>query len=486
MPLSTADEVVGYLASSPALNCIGGEMVASRRTLGVTDPATGEVVAHAPESSVDELDAAVQAARSAQPRWARASFAERRRHLHAFGQRLREHSDELAALTTLEQGRPLRHTRNEVLRAATLLDQLVTLEPGPEVLRSDAQGRVVLHYMPHGVVGAIAPWNVPIGLAVPKVVHALYTGNTIVLKPSPGTPLGTLKLAEFTHDLFPPGVLNVIAGGDALGAALSEHPGIDKLSFTGSIATGAKVMRAASGTLKRLTLELGGNDAAIVLPDADVDAIAQQLFDAALVNSGQVCMAIKRLFVHESQHDALCTRLSQLANAQRLGSGFDPATTLGPVQNQQQFASVLRVLRDTAALPGAVIHAGGKALERSGYFILPTVVSGVREGCELVDGETFGPVLPVLSYHDVDEAITRANASEYGLGASLWTSRPDRVIDLAQRLEAGSVWINRHVGSDAAVPFGGHKRSGLGAQFGMAGLKEHLRESAIYLPAECR
>lgn len=482
MRLDSAAATAAFVTAHPAQHLIGGALVASPRHFDVVNPATGLPCAQCPAASAEQLDAAVAAARAAQPPWEATPLEERRGRLQRLADVLRNHADELAALITLEQGRPLARARDEVVRAALLLESVVAIDIQGDVLRDDARGRVFMHTRALGVVGAIAPWNVPIGLAVPKIAHALYTGNTIVLKPSPYTPLATLRLGLLARELFPAGVLNILAGDNDIGARMSAHPGIDKLTVTGSVATGKRVMASAANGLKRLTLELGGNDAAIVCADADVDRIAPTLFAGAFVNSGQVCMAIKRLYVHESLHDRLCEALAALACDARIGEGFEAGIELGPVQNEAQFGSVQQVLADVHSRSEARILAGGRALERPGYFIAPTVVAGLQEGTPLVDQETFGPVLPVLCFASEEEAIARANTGPLGLGASLWSPDLARAARLAQHLTAGTVWINRHVGADAEVPFGGAKESGLGQQFGRAGLLSFMQASAIYVP----
>jgi len=370
----------------------------------------------------------------------------------------------------------------EVARAAMLVEQFVQLEIEPERLRDDANGRVEVRYRPLGVVGAITPWNMPLALGVPKIAHALYAGNALVLKPSPYTPLATLRLAEYAKDLFPAGVLNVLAGGNDFGQWMSEHPGIDKISFTGSIPTGRRVMASAAVNLKRLTLELGGNDPAIVLPGADIAAIAQRLYDAVFVNCGQICMAIKRLYVHDSQYDAACEALAAIARGVKVGDPFEPGTQLGPVQNRAQFGIVRAILEDTRARPGVRILAGGQALDRPGYFVQPTVVADVAEGSRIVDEEPFGPLLPVIRYSDIDEAVARANAGPYGLGASVWGSDAAQASEVAGRLHAGMVWVNRHMGADPLAPFGGAKQSGIGRQYGLKGLQGYMEGVTLFLP----
>ncbi|RAR59248.1 acyl-CoA reductase-like NAD-dependent aldehyde dehydrogenase [Paraburkholderia unamae] len=483
MQWNSAQAVMAHLAAHPVRHLIDGELVDSAVHAGVINPATGEACGSSPQASRAQLEHAVAAALRAQKAWAQTSFDERRTRLKAFADLLRSHAAELGALVTLEQGRPLTLARGEIERAASLLEAVIGIELGDEVLRADARGKVYFRFHPLGVVGAIAPWNVPVGLAVPKITHALYAGNTVVLKPSPYTPLATLRLGELARDLFPSGVLNIIGGGNEIGEAIATHPDIAKISFTGSVPTGRRVMASAAGRLKRLTLELGGNDAAIVREDADIERIAPQLFAAAFVNSGQVCMAIKRLYVHESLHDRLAALLCEQAASLVVGDGFDPATAMGPVQNLAQFESVKAVLRDVRADPKARVLTGGYAREGCGYFIEPTVVAGLAEGTRLVDQETFGPVLPILSYQTDEEAVQRANAGEFGLGASVWGEDLGAAEAMARQLVAGTVWINRHVGVDPLVPFGGAKSSGIGQQFGLGGLRDFMQPAAIYVPS---
>lgn len=482
MSFTSASEVCAALRMRPVKHWIDGRLVDSEVRAEVIDPATARPVATAPRASLAQLDQAVNAAVAAQVAWKDRPIEDRRTRLLALARVLRDNRDELGALITLEQGRPLIKAREEVTRAAHLLEALVSIDIGDDILRDDANGRVVMHHAPLGVVGAIAPWNVPIGLAVPKISHALYTGNTLVLKPSPHTPLATLRLAELAADLFPAGVLNVLAGDDELGAALCRHPMVAKITLTGSVRTGRLAMQAASGNLTRLTLELGGNDAAIVRRDADITRVAPALFAAAFVNSGQVCMAIKRLFVHEDIHDELWDAMGSIVRGVTVGPGFDPTSELGPVQNERQFASVQRVLEESAKCPAARVLSGEQQLPDAGYFVRPTIVAGLREGSPLVDEETFGPVLPILSYSDDVEATARANATPFGLGASVWTRDAGVAQDMARRLRAGTVWINRHVGADPGVPFGGLKSSGIGCQFGKHGLLDFMESSAIHIP----
>jgi acyl-CoA reductase-like NAD-dependent aldehyde dehydrogenase len=391
---------------------------------------------------------------------------------------LREHQDCLAHLLTREQGKPIGQARDEIARAASQSEGMAGISIGVETLVEDAQQRIELHYRPLGVVGIITPWNAPINLAIGPITAALYTGNVAVMKPSPYTPLSTLKLGELLRDVFPRGVLNVIAGGDALGQWMTEHPYIDKISFTGSVATGKKVMASAAGTLKRVTLELGGNDAAIVLDDVDPTAVAKRLFFGAFVNSGQVCMAVKRIYAHESIYDALCDALVSEARGAKIGDGLDPQTQFGPIQNRKQYDRVLGILEDTRD-SGARILAGGEAPAGGGYFLAPTIVADIAEDSRLVREEQFGPIVPVLKFHDEDEVIRRANDTRFGLSGSVWSHNPERAAALAARLEVGTAWVNQHRATSATVPFGGAKESGLGRQYSVLGLKENMEPQVV-------
>lgn len=461
---------------------IDGRGEGSPTSFDVINPATGEAFARCPDATSEQLDRAVAAARRAFLAWRGTSQEQRRAALQAFGAAVRERTDEIAALLTREQGKPLQRAKEEIQRALANLEGIVANRLETEVLRDDARGRVEIQHHPLGVIGAITPWNVPVLLAMPKIAQALYTGNTIVLKPSPYTPLTTLLLGEIARDAFPAGVVNILAGGNDFGRWMTEHAGIDKISFTGSVATGKRVMASAAATLKRVTLELGGNDAAIVLDDVDVKAIAPKLFWAAFGNSGQICQAIKRLYVHENVYDALCDALVAIAGSVRIGEGFEEGVLLGPVQNRMQYERVLELLADTKRQPGVRILCGGDALPRPGYFIAPTIVADIAEGTRLVDEEPFGPVLPVLRFRDVDDALRRANDSRFGLAGSVWSADEARAKAVAEQLEVGTAWINHHLGVEADVPFGGFKESGIGREYGIDGLRHYSEVRAVSRP----
>ncbi|MGA8708803.1 MAG: aldehyde dehydrogenase family protein [Steroidobacteraceae bacterium] len=457
---------------------IDGELIAGTPELDVINPATGAVFARAPRATRADLDCAVAAARRAFGDWRATSFAHRREYIECFCATLCAQQQTLAELLTREQGKPRAQSRDEITRAASLAIGMASISIERELIVDDAQRRIELHYLPLGVIGVITPWNAPVNLAVGPLTMALYTGNTVVLKPSPYTPLSTLKLGELLQPLLPAGVVNVLAGGDDCGQWMSEHPGIDKISFTGSVASGKRVMASAAGTLKRVTLELGGNDAAIVLDDVDPQAIAAKLFFAAFVNSGQVCMAIKRIYAHERIYHALCEALVAEARKATVGDGLLPASQYGPIQNRMQYQRVLELLEDSRRRGGQVL-AGGEPLAGDGYFLAPTIITQLPEDARLITEEQFGPLLPVQRFSDVEDAIRRANDTRYGLAASVWSCNLERAHAVAMRLEAGTVWINQHRATAANVPFGGVKESGVGRNYSEIGLKGNMEAKVI-------
>ncbi len=457
---------------------IDGELESSGEYLDVINPALGRVFARCPAATRTHLDRAVQAARTAFPTWRARPFSERAALVKTLARRLREEQPPLAELLTREQGKPLAQSVAEIDRGAAQSIGMVGIDIPVETLVDDAERHIELRYRPLGVVGIITPWNAPISLALGPLVSALYTGNCVVLKPSPYTPLTTLKLGEILKDVFPAGVVNVLAGGDELGHWITEHPGVDKISFTGSVATGKKVLASAAGTLKRVTLELGGNDPAIVLEDADPKSIAKKLFFAAFVNSGQVCMAVKRIYAHEKIYSALCDALVAEAKRAKVGDGLEPGTELGPIQNKMQYDKVVDIIADTRKR-GATFLAGGEIPQGVGYFVPPTLVTDLADDARLVQEEQFGPIVPILKFTDLEDAIRRANDTRYGLSGSIWTSDVTRGAEIAARLEVGTAWVNQHRATSAFVPFGGAKESGLGRQYSALGLKGYMEPEVV-------
>lgn len=456
---------------------IDGRLVDGAKTSDVINPATEEAVAACPRASKAQLDEAVAAAKAAFPAWRDTPIDERRKALTAMADIIQANAPELARLLTQEQGKPIAAATGEVYGASAFFRYFASLDLPPKILDDGANRKVEVRRRPLGVVGAIVPWNFPVILMAFKVPAALLAGNTIVLKPAATTPLSTLRFAELVKDVVPAGVLNVIADENDLGGALTAHPDVRKISFTGSTETGKKVMAGAADALKRITLELGGNDAAIVLGDVNPEEAASKIFDAAFQNSGQVCIAVKRAYVHESIYDRMCDELARLADAAVIGEGLQQGVQFGPLQNKMQYEKVLGVIED-ARKTGKII-AGGVKPEGKGYFIRPTIVRDIEDGARLVDEEQFGPVLPVIKIKDGEDALARANASLYGLGGSIWSNDLDMAYDLAGRMESGTVWINKHAELDPGVPFGGAKFSGLGTELGEAGLAEFTQSQVI-------
>jgi acyl-CoA reductase-like NAD-dependent aldehyde dehydrogenase len=447
---------------------IDGKGESGEGSFDVVNPATGEPFAQAPRCSRAQLDAAMESAHRAFGPWQR-DESRRRQALLACADAIKARLGELAPILTREQGKPLARAQEELIGAAVWFQYTATLQIPVEVLQDDEKVRLEVRRRPYGVVGAITPWNFPVLLAVWKIAPALLAGNTVVVKPSPYTPLSTLKLGEILRDALPNGVLNVVSGGDELGAWVSSHPRVRKISFTGSVATGKKVAAAAAPDLKRVTLELGGNDAAIVLEDADPARIAEKLFWGAFANSGQVCSAIKRLYVHERIAAPLTEALAALARDVKMGDGMQPDVQLGPINNKPQYERVIGLVED-AKRAGARVVAGGGVRPGGGYFVEPTLVTGVAEGVRLVDEEQFGPALPILTYRNLDDAVERANATMYGLSGSVWSADPERATEVAGRLECGTAWVNQHMAIVPHAPFGGAKWSGIGVENGPWGL----------------
>ncbi|MBX3705628.1 MAG: aldehyde dehydrogenase family protein [Pseudomonadales bacterium] len=456
---------------------INGELVPGDATMDVINPANERVLASCPRASTAQLNSAVAAAKAAFPAWSARPIGERKQVVNAIADVIQANANELAQLLTQEQGKPLGDAIGEIYGTAAFFRYFTSLDLPVEVIDENDARRVEAHRRPLGVVGAIVPWNFPMILMAFKIPPALVAGNTVVLKPAPTTPLTNLRLGELIRDVVPAGVLNIITDVNDLGAALTAHPDVRKVSFTGSTATGSKVMAGAAGLLKRITLELGGNDAGIVLDDVDPAETAPKLFQSAFQNSGQVCIAMKRLYVHESIYDEMCEALAAIAERTIVGDGLQQGTQLGPLQNRMQYERVKELLED-AKQHGKVI-AGGTGLDQPGYFIRPTIVRDITDGTRLVDEEQFGPVLPVIKFKDPEDAVARANASPWGLGGSIWSANPARAYALAEKLDAGTVWVNKHAELDPRIPFGGAKQSGLGTELGEEGLKEFTQLKII-------
>jgi acyl-CoA reductase-like NAD-dependent aldehyde dehydrogenase len=380
----------------------------------------------------------------------------------------------------MEQGKPLNGlgSRFELGGTQAWAGYTAELDIPVKVLQDNNEGRVELHRKPVGVVGSITPWNFPLMIAIWHIIPAIRTGNTVVNKPSPYTPLSTLRMIELMQQVLPPGVVSCVAGDDSLGAAMSEHEHVQKIAFTGSGATGRKVMSAAATTLKRLTLELGGNDAGIVLPDVDPRQIAEGLFWGAFINNGQTCAALKRLYVHEDVYDEVCDSLTGFARKVPVGDGLDEKNVLGPVQNSMQHGKVSRLVRAAKDAGGRVLLGGEEPDD--GLFFPLTLIADLDNGNPLVDEEQFGPALPIIRYSNLDDAIAKANDNPNGLGGSIWSKDVRKARDLALQLECGTAWVNKHGAVQPNAPFGGVKASGFGVEFGEEGLLENTNVQTVF------
>jgi acyl-CoA reductase-like NAD-dependent aldehyde dehydrogenase len=462
---------------------IGGKEVSSQHKCDVVNPATGEIFAQCSMGDTQTLDLAVKAARTAFPGWSQIPDVQKVEKLNALASVLEANMPELMTLVTQETGKPLTGLNGigsgmEVGGAIAWTQVTASLNLPVDVIQDDDVALVEVHRKPLGVVASITPWNWPLMIAIWHIIPALRAGNTVVIKPSPLTPLSTLRFVELANTVLPPGVLNVVTGAESVGAAISAHPDINKIIFTGSTTTGKKIMESGAGNLKRLTLELGGNDAGIVLADVDVKAMAPKLFAAAFHNNGQTCACLKRLYVHENIYDEVCNELVALAKSVKVGNGLDEGIELGPVQNLAQLEKVQELAND-AKLNGAKFLVGGSPGAGNGFFYPPTIVADISDGSRLVDEEQFGPILPVIKYSDIDEVIARSNNNPSGLGGSIWSSDAELAKSLASRMETGSVWINDHGSIQPNAPFGGVKQSGIGVEFGQYGLEEYTSLQTI-------
>ncbi len=467
----------GKLMRSNRKMLVGGKLVHGDRALDVVDPSMGETIAEVGCASEAQADEALRAARAAQPGWAAEPWGMRARLLLRFADGIRARAAELAELLVREQGKPLAEAQGEGAYAEGYVRHFAGLTLPTETLRDGPGGRVELRRRPLGVVLAIAPWNFPLLIPAYKIAPAVLAGNAVVLKAAGTAPLSALALAGIAADLFPPGVVNVVVDRNDLGPYLTGHPEVDKISFTGSTAVGREVAAAGANGLKRLVLELGGNDAAIVLDDVDVERTADAIVDAAFYNAGQGCLVVKRAYVADRVHDAFCERAAARAGAIRIGGGLDPRTGMGPVQNERQFEKARRFL-EIARRDGTVL-VGGETPPGSGYFVQPTVVRDVEDGSPLVDEEQFCPVLPIVRMTRTEDALAAVNRGDYGLAGSVWSGDPAAARAVGERMATGTVWINQHLNVGPDVPTAGARRSGLGVEWGALGLAEFTQVNVI-------
>jgi len=460
-------------------NLIGGEMVTADGWLDVINPANEQVIGQVPACGKAELDQAVAAARAAFTTWKKTSIEERRAVIMAIAGAIKANAEELYRLLTSEQGKPHEQARGEIYGAAGLASAQSTLSLDDEITEDSDTRLSRTRRVPVGVVAGIVPWNFPVMMAIQKIVPAILSGCTIILKPSPFTPLTTLRIAELIAGVVPAGVVNVITGEDSLGPLITAHPGINKITFTGSTATGKKIMEGASADLKRITLELGGNDASIVLPDADPKKVAEQLFWSSFINAGQICVAAKRIYIHEDIYDELSAAIVDYAKTVTVGDGAQQGTGVGPIQNKKQFDRVVELIADAKDHGYKFLLGGNTDPSGSGYYVPITILDNPPEDARIVAEEQFGPVMPLMKFSTEEEAIARANASDYGLAGAVWTGNPDKGVEIAEQLETGTVWVNEYLHLSPFAPFGGHKQSGFGAEYGKEGLKEFTYSQVI-------
>ncbi|RYP59076.1 hypothetical protein DL769_008692 [Monosporascus sp. CRB-8-3] len=455
-------------------NVIDGNLVGSSKSRCSINPSTLEENPQVPVSTNDDVNKAVDAAKRAAEEWAEVPWNERQQAIMRFANALEALSEDFARMLTKENGKPLGLAHHEVSYAVGSFRALCELSLEEAVIEATEERKAIVRYTPLGVVVGIVPWNFPITIAASKLGPALLTGNAFILKPSPFTPYCGLKLAELGQQFFPPGVFQALSGDDDLGPWLTEHPGVDKVSFTGSTSTGKRVLQSCSKTVKRVTLELGGNDPAIVCDDVDPQVVAPKIATAALMNSGQSCIAIKRVFIHETIYRRLLIAMAEFVRTLKVGDGFEEDTFIGPITNSVQYDRVRGLLADISDNQLKLAYDGTETSPRGrGFFVSPTIVDNPPDESRIVVEEPFGPIFPLLKWSEEDEVIKRANKTEYGLGASVWTNDPAQAQRFLKKLKAGMIWVNSHAELYPNVAVGGHKQSGLGAEQGIEGLKAY-------------
>lgn len=466
------------MTQMPYALTINGQRVFAAETAQAINPATEQPICEFPLASREQLEQAVSAAQKAFSAWSVTPIGERQVMVAKLADLVEQRYEDFIKLLITEQGKGRAGAEWEIGGSIYWLREIAKQSLEEEVVKREGDEEIVTRYTPIGVIGGITPWNFPLLLAVWKIAPALVAGNTMVLKPSPYTPLCTLWFGELAQQVLPAGVLNILSGGNELGQWITEHPGIGKIAFTGSTATGRKVMQSAATNLKRLTLELGGNDPAIVLPDVDAKAIAKDLFWASFSNSAQFCVACKRLYVHEDVYDDVARELTEYAKTVKVGNGMESDTQLGPIQNKMQFDKVSNLL-EASRNAGLNFLLGGTPEQKPGYFIPVTLVDNPPEDARVVVEEAFGPVLPLLKYKDIEDVIARANNTEYGLAASVWGKDVAQAERIAHRIQAGTVWINQVHVFAPNIAFGGHKQSGVGIENSLHGLAEYTNMQTV-------
>ncbi|KAF2212637.1 hypothetical protein CERZMDRAFT_40860 [Cercospora zeae-maydis SCOH1-5] len=470
------------LLSGPFSHIINGKPYDANgaKTLDVINPATEEKIASVPIATREVLDEAVEHAQKAFESWSQTSWQERAKLIKAVGEEYKTMSNDIVELLVLEQGKATAFAKGEVDLVNEWFERQPSMEIKEKVVWENEETKAIEQYVPLGVTAGIVPWNFPVLLMIWKIIPAVLTGNTIIIKPSPFTPLCDVRCVELFNRHLPPGVVQIVLGDDSLGPWVTEHPKIRKISFTGSTATGRLVAKSCSATLKRVTLELGGNDACIVLPDVDIEKVAPTILLSAFFNSGQVCHASKRIYVHEDIFDKLSQALVHAAKQAGVGPGQNEGVMYGPLNNRQVYEKVSEFFADSQQ-NGHDFLTGGQIPEGPGFFAPLTLVNNPPETSRLVQEEPFGPIVPLLKWNDDKDVIKRVNDSSWGLGATIYGTDLARVEKLARQVEAGVVWTNTMMQQHPEVPFGGFKGSGVGCENGEAGLKGWCQVRSIYL-----
>ena len=446
----------------------------------IINPANEQVITQISSASLDQVDAAVASAEDAFQQWKQVDDQMINTLFLKIAEDIRLEANAIARLITLEQGKPFALAQTEVATSLYWIEYLVGLTIPTEIIEEHDGKIIQIFNRPLGVIASITPWNWPFMIAVWHIFPALKAKNCVVNKPSEYTPLSTIKLVEIINRHLPAGVCNLVLGKGDVGQALSEHPHIEKVIFTGSTAVGKNILHSTVDTLKSVVLELGGNDVGIVLDDVDIQQVADGIFASSFLNAGQTCASLKRLYVHENIYDLLIEQLIKLCHQQTIGDGLNRETTFGPVQNKYQYIKVKAIIDDALAHGGTIVTSP-VALPKQGYFIAPTLMTNVDEGILLVDEEQFGPVLPILKFNNIDEVLEQTNKSNFGLAGSVWTKDLVKAQAIAARIQTGTVWINSHSDLSPAAVFGGWKHSGQGYSFGLDGLLLFTQKQAIHL-----
>ncbi|EST09452.1 Aldehyde dehydrogenase [Kalmanozyma brasiliensis GHG001] len=476
--------VASKLLDAPFSHVINGKTVDTNgaKMLDVIDPATEKVVAQVPIATKETVDQAVDAARAAFASWSKTSWDERAKLLEQYGEEFKAMGPELVKLLTAEQGKAHQFAEHEVQSSLPWFTDLAKTRLDERVVHENDTHKAIERYLPLGVCAGIVPWNFPILLMIWKISQAVITGNCIIIKPSPFTPLCDIRIVEAAQKFFPAGVVQIVVGDDHLGPWITEHPKIQKISFTGSTVTGRLVAKSCSATLKRFTLELGGNDPCVVLPKQNNMAeAAQNVLLSAFFNSGQVCIAAKRIYVHEDIYDEFKATLAKVVQNFKVGPGNEEGVTFGPINNKMQYEKVGEFF-DEAKKGNFNFVTGGETEKKLGYFYPLSIVDNPPEDSRLVQEEPFGPIVPLLKWKDEADLLKRVNDSEWGLGSTIWGDDLEQAERIARQIETGTVWVGCMVHHHPAVPFGGMKSSGIGAEHGRAGLTAYTQLQAIWLP----